>query len=563
MLKNFLQEARLNEQEAVFSTFCLAIEKELAFLQAELFVAPTEAQFLESIQKRRKACHFSYSEVLQSFSQIALIVAMLQDEVTNEVAKAQKKEELAAINQRILFLLRKAMQEPCYLAFCEEEDFPLTHFLHALVFASYTQPCLLDAFYRIGKPFLEHTEQDHLKAHVKHARHTATKHGLVVEDISLRYIWDNFYVAWGTYLSTTFGRKLVERLGLKKYDPRGDLGNNAGALFEIRERVAVLGRQVLTRVIYTPSPTIGDEPAPELLAFLQALENRHFMTQERLQKDAFPYLTWIYVNLQNLSSEHEGERSYQLMKLNEKYPLSFRAITLAQDSLFYKASLTRQAKNQREEAEKEASCFDEQYKKLMQEELMNPCNWQLSERKHRLDTGYYFADETWKEILPQLVDMAFSLVTTYEMPESFEYSKNVWNWYQKACFRELVHVAIISYHHAQSAYLLAQKVQQDACLVLTCACKESIDRGAKVNATLLWALGKDTHKWHEAVFCALHGRALVTRQRLILHSRVEPFYALLLVAKQSDVQKLITDVQKLVGVEFEGATPLTEKEYFS
>ena len=570
--------AKTHEQQLIFLTLQHVVKKEEERFGKNEFakqLLSNDALEQISLKKRRVSTKTIPAQFQKHYHALSAHIERIIKLAELETKKIHKTKVFAKRNQSILFEVRKALKNPVYQFLNEEESLPAIHFLHAICLSSLADPYLLDAFLEVGKKLRCATHEDEKKkgssvsfAELIHkARQAGYRRGLIKEDISLEYVWKYFHEAWGTFLSTTFGRKLVRLFGLKKYDPRGDLQNNVGAFFDVRlcikDQLQNKVANAQARVVYTPTPTIGDEVAPEVKAVLQAMENRHFMTRKELEKDPYPYLCWVYANLQNRHSEYEGTAVCNIMKLNYEYPLSFRGITVTQDSQFYKAGIHGHIEWAIEQA-----IFDEEgltaaYKEAQKKELLDPSNFTLDSQVHAHTAGYYFPGDIsqWKEVLLQIVDLAYEKVISQKVPQVLRIDRKKWNWYQKAAFRELVNMGIISYYQAKVASSVSGLLSPDLHgidigLLFTCACKESIDRGAKTNAAFLWAQGDASQEIQEQVFSALHARALLTRRRLILASRVEPLYALVLILPQNLVHKMLQDVQAIACVSAETAKPL-------
>lgn len=456
----------------------------------------------------------------------------LVDHIVRIARLVQEGEHVA-----FLFEVRKALQTRAYDRLKRDEKCPAVHFLHALVMASYAEPRLLKAFYELGEHLwqvavVDGANPEDFPAFFRQSRFSGYRRGLIKNDLTLQYVVRFFRKAWGSFLSIKWGRWLTLLFGFKKYDPRGDLENNAGALYE------ELFCTAKARIIYTPTPTVGDEVALEAKALLQALENRRRMDPERLKEDPYPYDSWCYVNLQNYASTDEGPRSSSIMRLNAEYPLSFSGITVAVNSPFYTAGV-----HGRSEKKIEARLFDTQgltleYKEAMKGEL------------YAKEGGYYFPDTSYQVPLEAIVEDAYRVVI--ECPINKEIPQEKWNWYQKAAFRELVILGMIRFHVAKCA------LHSHSSILVSYACKESMDRGGKINAAFLWALGEDTFRFKKIVFSALHGRPLLSRGRLILADRLEPLFALQIVVSQPKVRKFLHDIAQSVGVHSKATIPLTD-----
>ncbi len=461
-----------------------------------------------------------YGKLLETLKQI--------QDLTNANPK-----NLQAANKKILMLMRKALDSRAYQLIKHAEGHPAVTMIHRLCLASYAEPKVMHAFHKLGKSLHQNERKGApLNERLKEARDDGYMRGLIKNDKSLRYVASYFKQLVGAFLSTKAGKKLGAIFG-KAYDPRGELGNNTGALYD--ETMKVGDKTVTLRTVYTPSPTIGDKVAPEAKGILQAMENRKFMSKESLQADPYPYVVWNYTNLQDIASSAEGKRSARIMRLNDEFPLSFRGITVTQDSRFYRAGVHGHNEKKIQQAIHDENPIDERYTQTQLAELIHDSNFTFAKRRKNPGGGYYFhvkgaEKEQWKKECKAVVDRAFDLVKNKQPPEGI--TQEQWNWYQKAAFRELVLMGVVKLNQEKTAEDFADTGGK---VMVTNACKENIDRGGKTNACFLWALGGD----EEDVVAAFHSRALLGRYRLVLPDRVEPFYALTRVVPKNEVHAFL------------------------
>src|SRR5262249_30146115 len=144
----------------------------------------------------------------------------------------------------------------------------------------------------------------------------------------------------------------------------------------------------------------------------------------------------------------------------------------------------------------------------------------------------------------RIVRAAFHEVAKKQKTAIYNFiSINEWFWYQKAAFRELVLLGIITYMQLLSVNWIRNSSRvKDPYLLFTQACKENIDRGCKTNAELLWGLSPLSASSIESVFASLHSRALLGRARLIHPHRYEAIYALMLVMDQASVHQFLMQI---------------------
>jgi len=334
---------------------------------------------------------------------------------------------------------------------------------------AFAGPAFLPAFLEIGSALMA------LSHDIKEVRALAAAQGLFETDLDFRYLRENWSMLLHVFASMRLGR-----LFLPDYDPRCFLQNNGGALYEERFQKHTL------RTLYTPTPTIGNTIAPELVSCLEAL------------KKGAPFQAFSYVNLQDITSHDEGYRVQSIMRLNEQFPDIFFGITLPQNTGYFE---------------------DEHASPLqLKEELLNPCNFSLENRMRRGDPGYYFpgGQARWEKTLLNIFDRAYGITQN------------------KQALVELVHLAIIRHHQ--------MTVLQRGSVLSTIACKESIDRGGKINAELLWAIAPQTKPMDLVIFSMFQARALLTRKRFIVASRADEMQALLMHVNREEAHLFLHDI---------------------
>lgn len=164
--------------------------------------------------------------------------------------QALTKTDDASHNKEILFLMRKALKNPAYQLLKHDESHPAVKLIHNLALASYVEPKVLKAFTEIGNILHDDSYEGlSLADKLKHSRGVGYKKGLIKDDRSRTYIVNYFTYVIASFFSTKFGTKVGSFFG-KAYDPRGELSNNAGALYDETMQV---GKHVVTlRTVYTP-----------------------------------------------------------------------------------------------------------------------------------------------------------------------------------------------------------------------------------------------------------------------------------------------------------------------
>lgn len=472
---------------------------------------------ITSAKKQKEASYFqllqeSSARELQLFSLEEFADHPLFESLIKLTGELQRKK---VSYTRFLSRFRTILTHPAYESHKKENSHPLIRFLHALCFASYADPCSI-AFYRqIGDRLACMThealaEEVPLAQFFALSRKVAKKAGVTDNDYTLQYALKHPKLLISSLQSRYWGRAFSL---IKKFDPKGFAGNVPGAFFE--EKLLFSDSTITAKTIYSPTPSLGDSIAPEVEAMLQAMENRHFLSSEELQKERYPYLAWSYVNLQNLTHRNERKRSQNLMRLTEKYPHSFRAITVTQDGGLYRYFCGGR------------------YKEKMTEMLLEEANFTTEGGQE----GYSFPcrsveeKEQWKRVLQAIIEISDETVNGGQQ-----------------VFCELVTLGIVRYFHLLCAKELSQKGLQGAAYLVTAACKESIDRGGKVNALMLLGKGKKDPEVIKASFSCLHARALTVRNRLIKKNRMEECCALLEAVSHDELQQFFLRIDALVSL---------------
>ncbi len=465
--------------------------------------------------------------------------------------------DFGAANKQALKLIRDAVTSKKYQDDRTRESIPAIKYIHRLVLASFIDYRPLDTFQQIGSSLMP--EKDITAAHfgtqVLEARDRGQKeHELIKNDSTIGYVTKFTKCA----LTALKAEKLIPGLG--KYDPRMDEENYPGSISE--EKISRNGKTSILRTIFAASPTVGDEVAPEAKALLQALHNRGEMLEEVLKKDPYPYTHWTYTSFQNLEKYNEGARAHAIMNLNDEFRGTFTGLTLSLDSPFFldgvhgkdEEEITRQ-KIEHGEKGLTDKYADEMYNQILTDKRyrfpMPPGGWKrdlhdiIQDAKktvsgigagkvsafplHEEERVQKAAEKAIPRIRAQLNKMphVFKKIASVlrnrlprpSTPLSPDEQKRIENWEKKAAFRELVVLGLIRYWQLKSA-------PAPGVGLTTCACKESVDRGAQINSALLWALGDGSRTSLAAAFNLVQGKALADRNRLVLLARLAPAHAL-------------------------------------
>lgn len=364
-------------------------------------------------------------------------VVKLVEKLIVQLTEAPK--DFAKANRQALRLLRKALRSRPYHLLKLDESHHLVHFLHTLALALFVEPKIGTAFQYLGEKLSNLLPSSDAPFHevLRESSEVASQHGLIKNDRSLRYLFLHYKQLTGAFLSVNIGGRIGRLLGIE-YDPRGLFNNTGGHFFD--NIVATAKRSVYIRNIFTPSPTIGNQIAPEFYALLQALENRNFFSKDALEQDPYPYLVFAYTNLQDITSIDENRRCVKLMELNQQYPFSFRGITLSVDSPFYTAGI-------KHKEHRDPQPLDATYAKKQIDQLTKEANFTLQDRCFHKGGGYYFPQifedsNFWKMECHKIAHAAFEFLIKKKKPQEIE--QEAWNWSIKAVYRELVLLSLVT-----------------------------------------------------------------------------------------------------------------------
>jgi hypothetical protein len=469
-------------------------------------------------------------------------------------------KQLESINKEIIFTLRKAFQCPAYQALKECEDNPAIHYLHEVNLAMYTDVHLISAYTKgtLAKEIVKDAsgndrvfkEGHQMGDAVNDMRKSAVKdRGLFSSHSCLAYVKKHFKQFFGAFTSQKVGSVLGD------YDPRGDLENNAGAMY--KEKLSVKGKDASVLEIRTPSPTIGNKVTPEIRAALQAMENQRVFELKQKGQTEQTVLSkpegvvggaklkvggrptcWFYTNLQEMTNEWngEGDRSKAIMKLNQEFPLSFRGITLSKDSKYFKDGIGDGGSKMWEKVDTpdnkslKREGVDEFVQELT-EALSHDSHFTLQNRTESKNHGHglYFPTEK-QEMAPVLKAIAEESGELLKelIPEGGSLSgKDA--WYAKAAVKEFAYDAIQRYFINKE--LVAREAEELPMNVVSSSdCKEHVDRGQAETVKKMWMHSAGDEKLLATI---INMPALMGRYRVILEDRIQPLVGVMnLVGRQ-------------------------------
>lgn len=492
-LKPYFAEAGLEESTDL-------LKKHAAELYQELFSCFHSGRSFATEYKNLQGDIAELSELLQTSAQYLDI-------------------DPASRTNAILMVLRQALSRPAYALMRCDETNPTIHLLHTLVLASFSHSETLSAYLLLGKAICDTAKSkikriDSLGDILTSAREVAANAGFPEDDplvnnwiisqtaervlpekmaTSISKVMDLvgvgfYYLAAGVSVRRTAKAVLNYTKALfidTEKDYRGHYGNLPSALY-VEKFTGKDNASVSLRVIIGPSPAQGSTIHREFHALLQALENRHFTP---IENDRFPFKFLTYTNLQNRFGGAEGRQTNAIMDLNERYPISFKALTLSADPL------------------PNCPVFDETIKTKMLAVLESDQTFTLEDLS--IKSNYYFSAtdrEQWTPIFQAIVKKAYDFVARYA-----EIAKDK----KVGVFCDLVHLSIIRY---QESLAVAKFMQagEDTQILASRICAVCVDRGMMVNSELMYLLG------HMAQLTAQIdlGRGILAKKRLPLEKRI-------------------------------------------
>jgi hypothetical protein len=332
---------------------------------------------------------------------------------------------------------------------------------------------------------------------------------------------------------TQFPRQALGALQSNKmapgeYDPHGMLENNTGKLYT--ETLTIGERVLQSTAIYSPSPTVSDAIALEARALLQSSENNLDLPPDELNAEKYKITKWFFTSLQDLANKHEGPRARAIKALNLEYPLSFTGITLSVDSKFYRAGIhgSNPEKILRAKIENGAQGLSLDYAEQMKKEFLeNP--------QYSFPVSTDAEIHQWQQDLGKIIDEAFAHIPLAPQKDLRGDDMKLWNWNQKAAFRELVMLGTQRYWQMRS-------IPPRGDMITTTACKEDIDRGGIKMAQELRIRCKETPENENFTIACANGRALSARSRLILPDRLEPALAEMELVIHKDAQHFLANI---------------------
>ncbi len=288
------------------------------------------------------------------------------------------------------------------------------------------------------------------------------------------------------------------------FDPKGDLGNSSGILYEERDLV---GSYSIDWNI-GPTPTIGTDISPEAQSMRSILDRKEkgLSTSEMAYVAQFiPYDGWAYVNLQNRRNRDESARVRSI----ESFASSRVFIaSLSVDSPYYSV--------QYDPVIYSLEGVRDRFKEFFRSKEI----FSISS-----DSWYFFSlsqaidQEKWQKALLMLLEKAYLKV----VDSSYASLRSL----HKA-FHELLIYSIARAWQGFALFKLKSTGIDRPSLFSTITCREGVDRGGAFNGGMISILASQNKKdlIENALVISL-GRPILFRGRLNEEERLEGFFSLI------------------------------------
>lgn len=424
------------------------------------------------------------------------------------VAKLLGAEDLEDENNAILADLRTLCQSPIYEALKHLPNNPFIALVHSIALNQYTGTHLRSSFQQISRSVCP--QEPSLSQRIQSIWNRLYESGINNDIFStLSHFSLKRFITIGLPLIALKIAQFFSLDWLSRLigDERSVQRNTPGALFDTK--MALRCATVNARTVALSAPTIGSQVSPEFRAALQALENRQY------SDNPHDCVTWAYTNLQNMNYIPERTSSITLMKLQQEFPLSFRAITLPQS--------LPMAPNE----------------DFSEHDVRHHLSLLFETTTTYGNKAGYFLPQPFLRLqgatIKAIAYRAFHIVARHTPtlpPEVL-----------KVAYQKLFHIGLIRLHEADTYAQTAARLKQPTITAIrSTICASCIDRGGEMNTAFLCANdpSKDGQRF---ALGAYFGRAILNHRRSPTKASVENLSMLFSVINPEELYLFLSEIR--------------------
>lgn len=463
--------------------------------------------------------------------------------------------DFTVANQEITAKLRDVIDSPTYQALKEDPENEYVKFVHKLSCGIWNDVKALPAYQEFGEKVLKDIDSS---KNLDDKPIDGKKMVEILND-SHHYLEKKLFTDHGIFQKVIFAfthpemsfraasseggmlREMAGAFGFSTFDPHGTANNNPSIQGTTKAYIINENETINATInnCYGGSPTIsnrtGTQIAQEFHAVCQAAENNQFA---KIKDHSIPSIVY-YTSLQDIENTGHGddERSFALMELNKKYPLSFLGMTLAKDSDFY--MMRGEYKNP------EWKGIDDYSNQVFKQFESKKCYQYGDRTSGETGHGMYLpgGQEKWKPILLAIKNNAtshFKAIDT-EDPKKL-----------RGAYQEYVYSMIEAYTELEIAKEIYERTGNKTPLVMTMKlCKGNLDRGGAENAKNLYTrMPSDHTQFSSTVLGAFEGRALTTCDRIILPDRLPQVLSFIELVDKKQFEQDLLNLCKGLGISF-------------
>ncbi len=468
-------------------------------------------------------------------------------------------KDVAAVNQQVTSKLREALNSPAYQALKEDPTNQSVQFLHSIASAIWNNVQALDAYKTLGEAALRRVPKDPYQpdpstgkemhvileaSHKKASQELLTDHGIPGKILyALKHPTQTL-----SSMASEGGllRSVAEVFGKGVYDSHYLLSNNPSLQGVTTAQIATSKGPINASInnCYGGSPTIGDNQiSPEFDALCQAAENKQFSSKS---DPTIPDVVY-YTNFQNIEHKGgEGGRSQTIMNQNQRYPLSFKGMTLAKDSDFY---MMKSYKKDPDSIQWSGSIAFGQ--EMFQRMTDDACFSNSNRTGNPAGNGFYFpgTKEEWSPIFKKCIESA--QLHFHDAPQNRSGTEA---YELRGAFQEYVYSMVQAHTELKLVKDAGEKGNKNPVMTAIRACKENIDRGGAENTKYMYTR-LSPEEFTDAERATLitgvfQSRALSARNRVILDHRLPQVLSFMDHVEPADFQREMNNVVRDLGIQF-------------